>query len=142
MKYAHHEHHSSAESATPGSNRSFGLVMLGAFAILAAFNAWHDGQVWTWATGAALIFGSLALFYPSALAPLNRLWSKFGLLLHKVVSPLIMAFVFFGAVLPTGLVARALGKDLLRLKPQPDADSYWIVRRPPGPAPRTMEDQF
>jgi hypothetical protein len=142
MKYAHHEHHSYAEHATPGSDRSFGLVMLGACAILAAFNAWHNGRIWPWAAGAALIFGFLALFKPSALAALNRLWFKFGLLLHKIVSPLVMAFVFFGAVLPTGLVARALGKDLLRLKPQPDAKSYWIVRRPPGPAPETMKDQF
>jgi hypothetical protein len=54
----------------------------------------------------------------------------------------MMAFVFFGAVLPTGLVMRALGKDPLRLKRQPDANSYWIERRPPGPAPKSMKDQF
>ena len=47
-----------------------------------------------------------------------------------------------GTVLPTGLVMRAMGKDLLRLKRQPDAESYWIVRAPPGPAPDTMKDQF
>jgi hypothetical protein len=142
MKYAHHERHSSPEPVTPGSNRSFGLVMLAACSILAGFNAWHGGRAWPWAIIAAFIFGSLALFYPSALAPFNRLWFKIGLLMHKIVSPLVMALLFYGAVLPTGLVARALGKDLLRLKPQPDADSYWMVRRPPGPLPETMKDQF
>jgi hypothetical protein len=35
-----------------------------------------------------------------------------------------------------------LGKDMLRLKWRPDADSYWIPRQPPGPAPETMKDQF
>jgi hypothetical protein len=142
MEYAHHERHSSPETVTPGSNRSFGLVIMAACAVLAGFNAWHDGRIWPWAVSVALIFGSLALFYPPALAPFNRLWFKLGLLLHRVVSPLIMALLFYGAVLPTGLVARGLGKDLLRLKPQPDADSYWIVRRPPGPPPETMKDQF
>jgi hypothetical protein len=54
----------------------------------------------------------------------------------------MMAFVFFGAVLPTGLIMRALGKDPLRLKRRPDANSYWIERHPPGPAHKSMKDQF
>jgi hypothetical protein len=58
------------------------------------------------------------------------------------MSPIMMALVFFCAVLPTGLVVRALGKDLLRLNWQPDAESYWIERRPAGPAPESMKDQF
>ena len=69
------------------------------------------------------------------LNPLNRIWLKFGLLLHRVVNPVIMALLFYGTVLPTGLIARAMGKDLLRLKREPNADSYWIVRAPPGPSP-------
>jgi len=82
------------------------------------------------------------LFRPSVLNPLNRIWLKFGLLLHSVVNPVVMALLFYGTVLPTGLVMRMLGKDLLRLKRQPDAKSYWIVRQPAGPSPETMRDQF
>jgi len=59
-----------------------------------------------------------------------------------VVNPVVMALLFYGTVLPTGLVMRALGKDLLRLKRQPEATSYWIMRAPPGPASETMKDQF
>jgi hypothetical protein len=58
------------------------------------------------------------------------------------VNPIVMAFVFFGAVLPTGLIMRAVGKDPMRLKCEPDANSYWIERRPPGPAPESLKDQF
>ena len=83
-----------------------------------------------------------ALLRPALLNPLNRIWLKFGLLLHRIVNPVIMALLFYGTVLPTGLVMRAMGKDLLRLKREPDADSYWILRAPPGPAPETMKDQF
>ena len=55
-----------------------------------------------------MLFLAAALLYPSALNPLNRMWLKFGLLLHKVVNPIVMGLVFYGTVLPTGLVARAM----------------------------------
>jgi hypothetical protein len=137
-----HEVFSREEKIVAGSDRSFGFVMAGAFALLTLLNAWHEGRIWPWSGGLAALFLAAALIRPAMLNPLNRIWLKFGLLLHRIVNPVIMALLFFGTVLPTGLVMRALGKDLLRLKRQPDADSYWIVRQPPGPSPETMKDQF
>jgi hypothetical protein len=90
----------------------------------------------------ALLFLAAALLRPSILHPLNLLWLKFGLLLHRIVNPVVMALLFYGTVLPTGIVMRLMGRDLLRLKLMPDADSYWIVRTPPGPAAETLKDQF
>src|SRR5262245_14520819 len=142
MKNTTHESFSRDENVVAGSDRSFGIVMAAAFAILALLNGLHGGRLWLWMGGLAGLFLAAALLYPAVLNPLNRLWLKFGLLLHKVVNPILMAFVFFGTVLPIGLVMRALGKDPLRLKRQPDANSYWIERRPPGPAPKSMKDQF
>lgn len=142
QKSATHEVFAREENIVAGSDRSFGFVMAGAFALLSALNGWHMGRIWPWTTGLAALFLMAALVRPAILNPLNRVWLKFGLLLHKVVNPIIMGLLFFGTVLPTGLVMRALGKDLLRLKREPDADSYWIVRTPPGPAPETMKDQF
>jgi hypothetical protein len=78
---------------------------------------------------------------PAALAPLNRM-DAFRLLLHRIVSPLVLGVMFFGVVTPMGLVMRALGKDPLRLRFDRDARSYWIDRRPPGPAPDTLNNQF
>ncbi len=127
---------------THGSDRSFGIVMTAAFALISLLNWWHDGHAWRWTCGIAFLFLAAAVIHPATLKPLNRLWLKFGLLLHKVVNPIVMALVFFGTVLPTGLVMRALRKDPLRLKRQPDAISYWIERRPPRPAPESMNDQF
>ena len=137
-----HENYSRDDTVTGGSDRSFGLVMAVALALLSLLNWWHDGHSWQWTGGIAGLFLLLAFFYPAALKPLNWLWLKFGLLLHKVLNPIVMALIFFGAVLPTGLIMRALGKDLLRLKREPDANSYWIERQPPGPAPESMKDQF
>ena len=74
------------------------------------------------------------------LHPLNRAWLVLGLLLHRVVNPVIMAVMFYGTILPTASLLRALGKDLLRLKREPQATSYWIPRKPP--APGSMSKQF
>jgi hypothetical protein len=142
MMHGIHENFSRDETITAGSDRSFGIVMAGGFSVLALLNGWHGGKVWPLMAGIAILLLAAALLYPAVLNPLNRAWLKFGLLLHRLVSPIVMGLVFYGTVLPTGLVMRAMGKDLLRLKLQPDADSYWIVRQPPGPAPETMKDQF
>ena len=139
---ATHEAFERDEEIVAGSDRSFGLVMAGAFSVVTALNAWHAGRIWPWTAGVAAAFLVAALLRPALLNPLNRLWLNFGLLLHRIVNPVIMALVFYGTVLPTGLVLRAMGKDLLRLRREPEADSYWIVRTPPGPAPETMKDQF
>ena len=137
-----HESFSREEAVIAGSDRSFGTVMTVVFAVMSLLNWWHNGHSWRWTGGIALLFLAATLLYPAALKPFNRLWLKFGLLVHKVVNPIVMALVFFGTVLPTGLIMRALGKDPLRLKRQPDANSYWIERCPPGPAPESMKDQF
>jgi hypothetical protein len=73
------------------------------------------------------------------LAPLNRLWFRFGLLLGKIVTPIVMLLVFVLTVVPTGIVMRLLGKDPLRRKFDKSASSYWVSRdAPPGP----MRNQF
>ena len=66
----------------------------------------------------------------------------FGLLLGRLINPLVMGLLFYLVVTPTGLIMRALGKDLLRLKRDPDATSYWIERTPPGPSGGGMPRQF
>jgi hypothetical protein len=142
MKQSTHEVFARDEKVMAGSDRSFGLVMAAAFAAVTLLNGWHAGRVWPWTGGIAALFLSAEFIRPGVLHSLNLIWLKFGLLLHRVVNPVIMALLFYGTVLPTGLVMRMLGKDLLRLKREPDTDSYWIVRRPPGPAPESMKDQF
>jgi hypothetical protein len=137
-----HERYSDPEIALPGSDRSFGLVMAAVFMVLTLVNVWHAGRAWPWTGAAAACLFAFALFKPTALRPFNWIWFKFGLLLHKVMNPVVMALVFFGAVFPTGLVMRAIGRDPLRLKWQPDANTYWIERQPPGPTRESMKDQF
>ena len=130
------------EQAASASERSFAIVMAMALALLGSFNWWHDGRVWPWLGGIAALFLISAYFCPTVLRPLNWAWFKFGILLQAVVYPVVMGLLFYGVVLPTKFIVRAIGKDLLGLTIEPDRDSYWILRRPPGPAPETMKDQF
>lgn len=90
--------------------------------------------------GAALI--ALGALLPRTLHPLNVAWTKLGLLLGRVVTPVVMLFVYVLSVVPAGLLLRAFGKDLLRLEPDPGSPSYWIDRVPPGPPPDSLKDQF
>ena len=141
MKQSTHEVFTRDEVAQPGSDRTFGLVMAGALALVSLLNGWHLGRVWPWTLVASVLLLIAALSWPSSLHPLNRLWMKFGLILHRIVNPIVMGLLFYGTIFPTGLVMRARGRDLLRLKREAGARSYWIARVP-GPAPETMRDQF
>jgi hypothetical protein len=125
-----------------GSDRSFGLVFAAFFALAALLPVIHGAPPRWWALGLAAAFAAAALFVPRVLHPLNRVWFAIGMLLHHVVNPVVMAVMFYGAILPMALLLRVLGKDLLRLKREPEAASYWIPREPPAPAPGSMSKQF
>ncbi|MHC2620351.1 hypothetical protein ACVIW2_002383 [Bradyrhizobium huanghuaihaiense] len=141
MKQSTHESFVRDEAAPPGSDRTFGLVMAAALAVLSLFNGWHHGRLWPGMLLAAVLFAAAGWLKPSWLHPLNILWMMLGLVLHKIVNPIVMGLLLFGAILPTGLIVRMRGKDLLRLKREPASDTYWIARAP-GPQPETMRDQF
>jgi predicted membrane metal-binding protein len=137
-----HEDYSREEEVKAGSDRGFGLVFAGFFGIVSAISLWRSGSTWHWALPVAAAFLAVALVYPSILAPLNKLWLKFGLLLYKVMNPIVLGLLFFVTIMPIGLLMRAFGKDFLRLKRDPNARTYWIDRTPPGPPPQSMKNQF
>jgi hypothetical protein len=124
------------------SDRRFGFTFSTVFCVIGVVSLWrHGAHAYYW-LGAAAAFAVVTILRAPVLRPLNALWLKFGLLLHAVVNPIIMAVMFFGVFLPMGLVMRACGKDSLRLKRNPTATSYWIMRDPPGPAPDSLTHQF
>jgi hypothetical protein len=137
-----HEDFSRQEEVKPSSDRSFGLVVASFFLIVGFWPLLRAQPIRWWALGVAAVFALLALLWTAALAPLNRLWVKLGALLYKVVSPVVMALLFYVTVTPIALLMRLLGKDPLRLRRDPDAASYWIDRTPPEPSPESMKNQF
>ena len=132
------------EHQVPGaSNRSFGNTFAGVFALVALWPViFGDGAVRSWAAVLAAGFALVAWWHPALLAPWNRAWLRLGLALGRFVSPIAMGIVFYLTVLPVGLLLKVLRKDPLRLRLQRDAASYWIERKPPGPDPKAMDQQF
>jgi predicted membrane metal-binding protein len=137
-----HERYAREGEVTIGSDRGFGLVFAVVFALIGLWPAVRGGDPRLWSLAIAVVFLGAALYAPDVLRPLNRVWFSFGLLLSKIVSPVIMGLLFVTTVIPTALIMRLRGGDLLRLRLEREATSYWIVRDPPGPAPDSMRKQF
>jgi hypothetical protein len=137
-----HETVSSFRKVEIGSNRKFGLAFGVLFCLVALWPLVHHSAPRWWALPLSGAFLALALFAPHWLTPLNRAWFKLGLALNMIVSPILMGVLFFGAVLPIGWLLRKKGEDLLGLALKPEAETYWIERDPPGPAPGSMAKQF
>jgi hypothetical protein len=110
-----------------GSNKSFGIVFFLFFLIVAIYPMFFDGNLRVWSIIISIIFLMLGLLNSRVLTPLNLLWFKFGILLGRIVSPIVMGLVFFVIVTPTGLIMKFLNKDLLNLK-KSKSKSYWIKR--------------
>ena len=121
------------------SEKSFGIVFSIVFLIVALYPLINSEGLRIWALVASIIFFLLAFIAPKVLVFPNKLWFKFGLLIGSIVAPIVMAFVYFVTVLPTGLIMRLLGKDLLKQKLDKNAKSYWFKRSEPM---GSMKNQF
>ena len=123
-----HENLQRRERLKTSSDRSFGLTLAIFCAFVGAFRTWSHGDVsYSW-FAAALVFGVPALVCPGVLAPFNRAWTRLGLLLFKVVNPVVLAVLYYGCFMPMGLLMRAAGKDPLSRKRKSGEASYWIER--------------
>jgi hypothetical protein len=144
MNPSFHEDFSRADEVKSGSDRGFGLTVGGILLLVALVRAYFHGLGWVQygLGGIALVLVVLGLVAPGSLRGLNRAWMKLGLILFEVVNPIVLAVIYGTTMVPIGLMMRATGRDPLRLKLDPEADSYWIPRDPPGPAPESMINQF
>tara|TARA_B100000242_G_scaffold168980_1_gene120899 strand:+ start:18 stop:401 length:384 start_codon:yes stop_codon:yes gene_type:complete len=120
------------------SNKSFGIVFFVVFLLIAIYPLINGGDIRIWSGIISFIFLVLGLLNSSILTPLNKIWFKFGIILGKIISPVIMAIIFFLVVTPTGLIMRILRKDILNLKYNQNK-SYWIEKE--GPKSK-MKNQF
>jgi hypothetical protein len=131
----------SSQTST-GSNRNFGFVFTAFFAVVGLAPVPAGNTARPVALVAAALFLLAALLAPSILGSLNRLWTRLGMGLHRFTSPVALWALLYLVITPIGLVLRLSGKDILRLRWEPSAESYWIPRDPPGPAAETMRNQF
>ena len=120
------------------TNKNFGLTFFIVFLIIAFWPLLYNEQIRIWSLVVGFIFLILGLLNSKILTPINILWFKFGIILGKFVSPIIMGIIFFFIVTPISLIMKIFGKDLLNLKYN-NQKSYWIDKK--GPKSK-MKNQF
>jgi hypothetical protein len=137
------EHHESFRRAEHpgGSDRAFGLVMAAACGVFGLAPLRHGNGPRLPLLIAAAVLAGIALAAPWTLRPLNRAWTRFGMMLQRVTTPLLLGIVFFAVITPMAVVMRMRGRDPLRRRADPAARTYWIDRPPPAPA-ESLRRQF
>jgi len=107
-----------------GSNRSFGIVFFVVFLIVALWPLKNNLDIRIWSLIISFIFLILGIFNSKLLSPLNKIWFKFGILLGRIISPIVMGIIFFIVVTPTAIILKIFKKDVLSLKKN-NSNSYW-----------------
>jgi len=120
------------------TNRNFGLTFFIVFLIVSIWPLLYNEQIRIWSLIVGFIFLILGLINSKILTPLNKIWFKFGIILGKLVSPVVMGIVFFFVVTPISIIMKIFGKDLLNLKYN-NQRSYWLEKS--GPKSK-MKNQF
>jgi len=110
-----------------GSNKSFGIVFFVFFFIVSLFPLFDGGNIRIWSLIISIIFLILGILNSKILTPFNQVWFKFGILLGRLVSPVVMGVIFFAIVTPTSIIMMILQKNLLNLK-KCNKKTYWIER--------------
>ena len=123
---------------TMSSNRSFGVVFFIIFFLISLYPALNNENINLYFLSISIVFLILGLINSKLLSPLNKIWFKFGILLGKIISPIIMGLVYFFVITPIAILLKIFNKDVLNLK-QNKKNTYWTDKIK---SESTMKDQF
>ena len=123
------------------SNRKFGLFFTLIFLIAAIYFYLDDYEILSYIFGLLVVtFLVISIYNPKVLAPLNIIWMRFGFLIGKIISPIVMGVIFFGIFTPLAIIMRLFGRDELNLRYKKN-DSDWVKRKQ-GPQVTLFKNQF
>ncbi len=137
-----HDNPDENEGPNSSSDRSFGIVMSAACVVIALYPLVSANTPYWWLLAIGAGFLLLAAAKPEALAPLNHVWTRFGLLLGKIGNPIVLGLMYFIIISPIAIGMKLAGRDPLRRKFDPGLETYWQDRDPAGPTPESMRNQY
>ena len=108
------------------NNITFGILFFIFFLIVGLYPLISNEPIRIWSIIVSLVFLTVTIIKPNLFTFLNKLWIKFGILLGKIISPIVMGLVFFFVVTPIGIFIKVLKKDVMGLNR--GQSSYWITR--------------
>ena len=109
--------------------RSFGLIVAAGFAIIALWPTVFRGQnPRMGALALSVVLSAMAFVFPPALKPFHRVLMSIGETLGWVNSRIILSVVYYVLIVPIGAIRRMTGKDAMRRKFEPAAETYKIPR--------------
>ena len=124
------------------TNKKFGYFFSVLFTLIALYSYWQDLKNFAiFASIVSFLFVAVTLVAPKVLRPLNCAWYELGMLLGKIVSPIVLGIIFFLMITPISLITRLFGRDELKIK-KLSLHSYWVDRSPPGPSSDSFKNQF
>jgi hypothetical protein len=135
-------HKTTITLSTLPSNRSVGLIFVALFMLIALFPIAYGRDIHIWALILSGGFGLIVFLAPQLLTPLTKYWMGLAHIFHKIVSPIVLGVIFFLVLAPVGCLMRLSGKDPLKLKLEPTAQTYWQERLPPSTDPESLLNQF
>lgn len=134
-----HEKFDRKENVKLGSEKSFGLTFATVLFLIGMLPVLFQHPPRTWAIALGVLFILISILKPAIFRVPNRIWFKFGLLLNRIISPLILALLFYFVFTPMGLALRLFKKDILNLKINKSLSTYWIESESQI---GSMKDQF
>lgn len=124
------------------SDRKFGYFFSVVFLLVTIYSIYRGNN------GMVVLFTLLTLstflatlLKPMVLHPFNRIWFKFGILLGKVISPIVLGILFFLLIVPVGIATRLFGRDELDLK-KSNQNTCWKVRDETDQSLTAFKNQF
>jgi hypothetical protein len=137
-----HESFYREEAIKGPSDRHFALTFSAIFFALSAYGVWKGWTGSMFLVVFAIAFCVAGIAAPQLVRPLNRAWLQLGLVMYRIVNPVVMGLMYFGMIVPMGMLLRLMGKDLLHKGIEPTSETYWVDRQPPGPSPESLKNQF
>jgi hypothetical protein len=124
------------------TDKNFGYFFSVVFTLIALYSYWQDlNNFAILASIVSFLFAAVTLVAPKVLGLLNHAWYELGMLLGKIVRPIVLGVIFFLMITPISLITRLFGRDELKIK-KLSVQSYWVDRSPPGPSSDSFKNQF
>ncbi len=123
------------------SDRKFGTLFTAVFGAFGAYLWWHGSARYAIALGLSGLLLLVTVAAPKVLHPLNRAWMGLSLILNRLVSPVVLGFLFFIVFTPLAGLMRLFKRDTMQRGFDSAAGTYWIPRNPPNVPPDSFREQ-